>query len=68
MANTCESLINAVTRDKRKMLRGHTKANTLEPKGKGSGLGALNSPGVDGAPPAERRSLSHALWYLRATW
>jgi hypothetical protein len=30
------------------------------PKGEGSGVGAPNSPTTDGAPPAERRNLTHS--------
>jgi hypothetical protein len=32
----------------------------LGQKGKGSGMGAPNSPIADGEPPAERQNLTHA--------
>ena len=62
MANICEPLINVVTKNKPKVLICPTRANRLGPKGKGSGIGAPNSPVADGVPPAERRSLTHATW------
>jgi hypothetical protein len=55
MVNESEPLINVVNEDKRKRL-----IETLAPKGKGSGISVPNSPIADGAPPAERRDLTHA--------
>ena len=68
MVSICESLINVVTEDKPKVLgcsgiagqSNPARVHRLGPKGKGSGIGAPNSPIADGAPPAERRSLTHA--------
>ena len=60
MVNKCEPLINAVTENKPKVLTSPGKADRLGPKGKGSGIGAPNSPIADGVPPAERRNLTHA--------
>jgi hypothetical protein len=60
MVNICESLINAVSFNKPKMLISPRKAQRLEPKGKWSGIGDLTSPIADGVPPAERRDLTHA--------
>ena len=68
MVNICEPLINVVTEDKPKVLTGPARANRLGPKGKGSGIGAPNSPIADGVPPAEKRNLTHAVWYLHGTW
>jgi len=68
MVNRCKPLINVVMGDKPKVLTSFARADRLEPKGKGSGIGAPNSPIADGAPPAKRRNLSHALGYLHATW
>ncbi len=59
MANIGEPLINAVTLNKPKVLRVPKRNQRLGPKGKGPGIGALNSPIVDEAPPAKRRNLSH---------
>jgi len=53
MVNQCELLINVVICDKPKMLIG------LGQNGKGSGMGAPNSPIADGEPPAERQGLPH---------
>ena len=53
MVNICELLINVVTCDRPKVLIG------LSQNGKGSGMGAPNSPSADGEPPAERQSLTH---------
>ena len=53
MVNKCELLINVVNHDKPKMLTG------LSQNGKGSGMGAPNSPIADGEPPAERQDLTH---------
>ena len=58
MVNKCEPLINVVTENKPKVLTRPARANRLGPKGKGSGIGAPNSPIVDGVPPAERRNPS----------
>ena len=60
MVNICEPLINVVTENKPKVLTGPARANRLGPKGKGSGIGAPNSPIADVAPPAERRNLTYA--------
>jgi hypothetical protein len=60
MVNICESLINAVSRNKPKMLNSPRRADRLGPKGKWSGTGVLASPVVDVAPPAERRNLTYA--------
>lgn len=60
MVNRCEPLINVVIENKPKVLTSLARANRLGPKGKGSGIGAPNSPIADGAPPAERRNLTHA--------
>jgi len=68
MANICEPLINVVMENKPKVLISLTRAHRLGPKGKGASMGAPNSPIADVVPPAERRSLTHALWYLRGTW
>ena len=53
MVNARESLINVVTNDQPKVLRGWGQTGTW------SGLGAPNSPSADGVPPAERRDLTH---------
>lgn len=55
--NRCESLLNVVTANKPKGLTG------LNQNGKWSGVGAIKSPTVDAAPPAERRDLPQS-WYL----
>jgi hypothetical protein len=59
MVKTIEPLLNVVTRIKPKVLKVSARGRRLEPKGKGSGPGAPNSPGADGAPPAKRRNLTH---------
>ena len=70
MANICELLINVVTGNKPKVLdclqrqSNPTKVHRLEPKGKGSSIGAANSPIADVEPPAKRQSLTHAIWVL----
>jgi hypothetical protein len=70
MANTCEPLINVVMENKPKVLgclqrqSNLSKVHRLGPKGKGAGMGAPNSPIADVDPPAERRSLTHAVWLL----
>ena len=74
MVNICEPLINVVICDKPKVLgcsqavEPLTRVHRLGPKGKGSSIGAANSPIAEVAPPAERRDLTHALWYLHGTW
>jgi hypothetical protein len=61
MVNICEPLINVVIGDKPKVLRRLPQGDhRLGPKGKGSGMGAPNSPIADGEPPAERWNLTHA--------
>ncbi len=60
MVNIREPLINVVIEDKPKVLTSPRRAERLGPKGEGSGIGAHNSPIVDGEPPAKRRDLSHA--------
>ena len=60
MVNICEPLINVVTENKPKVLTSPGRADRLGPKGKGSGIGAPNSPIADGVPPAERWNLTHA--------
>jgi hypothetical protein len=70
MANICEPLINVVMENKPKVLGclqrqpNSTRVHRLGPKGKGSGMGVPNSPIADVAPPAKRRSLTHAVWVL----
>ena len=59
MVNICESLINAVSRNKPKMLNSPRRADRLEPKGKWSGTGVVASPVADVVPPADRRDLTH---------
>ena len=59
MVNIRESLINVVTEDKPKVLKSPRRADRLGPKGKGSRMGAPNSPIADGEPPAKRRDLTH---------
>ena len=68
MANPGEASLNVVTKDKPKVLlksgvrrarRGAASESGLGQKGMGSGPGAPNSPGADGAPPAKRRGLNH---------
>ena len=54
MGNICESLINAVMRNKPKMLIG------LDQKVGGQVQVFPNSPDADLAPPAERRDLTHS--------
>jgi hypothetical protein len=69
MVNICEPLINVVNENKPKVLKWLPKeAHRLRPKGEGSGMSALNSLVADVVPPAERRDLTHALWYLHGTW
>jgi hypothetical protein len=59
MANISELLVNVVRLNKPKVLRASTRGHRLGPKGKGPGMGAHQSPIVDEASPAERRSLTH---------
>ena len=66
--NTCEPLINVVMRNKPKVLISPARAYRLGPKGKRPGIGANLSSIADVVPPAERRNLPHALWYLHGTW
>jgi len=58
--NKSEPLINVINLNKPKVLTVPTRSHRLEPKGKGSGIGALQSPIVDGAPPVKRRNLTHS--------
>ena len=61
MVNIYEPLINVVSCDKPKVLTWLPKeAHRLEPKGKGSSMGAPNSSITDVVPPAERRNLTYA--------
>jgi hypothetical protein len=59
MVNPGEPLINVVTSNKPKVLTVSDRNHRLEPKGKGSGNGAKNSPFADDVPSAKRRDLSH---------
>ena len=74
MVNICEPLINVVNENKPKVLdcswavEPLNKVHRLGPKGKGSSMSAPNSLIADVVPPAERRDLTHALWYLHGTW
>ena len=61
MVNIREPLINVVIEDKPKVLKSLRRADRLGPKGKRSGIGAPNSPIVDGEPPAKRRDPSATL-------
>lgn len=63
-----EPLLNVVNENKAKVLSVLKRNHRLGPtgaltgsarEGKGSSPGAPNSPGANGAPPAERRNLSH---------
>jgi hypothetical protein len=58
--NRREPLINVVNLNKPKVLKVSTRNHRLGPKGKGSGIGALQSPIVDVALPAKRRNLTHS--------
>jgi hypothetical protein len=70
MANICELLVNVVKENKPKVLdclqrqSNPTKVHRLGPKGKGSGIGARNSPIADVELPAKRQSLTHAIRVL----
>jgi hypothetical protein len=68
MVNKCEPLINVVIENKPKVLICPARTYRLEPKGKGSRIGAPNSPIADDVPPAERRNLTHVVWYSCGTW
>ena len=59
MVKTSEPLINVVNENKSKVLSVPERNHRLGPKGKGSGIGAPNSPIADDVPPAERRNLTH---------
>jgi hypothetical protein len=59
MVKTSEPLINVVNENKPKVLRVPARNRRLGPKGKGPGIGAVNSPIADGALPAKRRNLTH---------
>ena len=59
MVKTTEPLINVVNENKPKVLKVSARDRRLEPKGKGSGIGAPNSPIADGVPPVKRRNLTH---------
>ncbi len=59
MVNIREPLINVVSLNKSKVLRVPKRNHRLGPKGKGPGIGALNSAIVDEASPVKRRNLSH---------
>jgi hypothetical protein len=59
MVNPGEPLLNVVNENKPKVLSVPKRNRRLGPKGTGSSPGGPNSPGADGAPPAERRNLSH---------
>jgi hypothetical protein len=70
MANICELLINVVIENKPKVLgypQGQPnpeRVHRLGPKGKGSSMGAPNSPIADVELPAKRQSLTHAIRVL----
>ena len=59
MVKTSEPLLNVVNENKPKVLSVSKRNHRLGPKGKGSGIGAVESPIVDEASPVERRNLSH---------
>jgi hypothetical protein len=60
MVKTSEPLINVVILNKPKVLRVPARNHRLGPKGKGSSIGAPNSPSADDAPSAKRRNLTHS--------
>ena len=61
MVKRCEPLLNVVTESKPKVLRSFRKKLVgLGQNGKGTRLGAPNSPSADEVPPAVRWSLSHS--------
>ncbi len=62
MVNRGEPLLNVVTENKPKRLK--CVAHRLGPKGKGSSIGAANSPIADVGLPAKRQSLTHAIRVL----
>jgi hypothetical protein len=59
MVKTSEPLLNVVNENKPKVLKVSARDHRLGPKGKGSGIGASNSPIADAAPSAKRRNLTH---------
>ena len=59
MVKTSEPLLNVVNENKPKVLKISARGRRLGPKGKGTGIGAPNSPIADGELPAERRNLTH---------
>jgi len=60
MVKRCEPLLNVVTESKPKVLRSFPKKLVgLGQNGKGTRLGAPNSPSADEVPPAKRRNLTH---------
>ena len=67
MVNIREPLINVVIGNKPKVLTRLARADRLGPKDTGSSIGAPNSPIADDVPPAKRRDLIHAGWYLHGT-
>jgi hypothetical protein len=65
MVNKREPLLNVVSLNKPKVLKVPDRNDRLGPKGRGPGIGALQSPIVDEAPPVKRRNLTHSnqvLW------
>jgi hypothetical protein len=75
MVSIRESLINVVTEDKPKVLgcsgsagqSNPARVHRLGPKGKGSGIGAPNSPIADGVPPGgEAEPNPRGYWH--ETW
>ena len=59
--NICESLINVVRGDKPKVLTCLTRVHRLGPKRQVVRLEASKSSTADGAPPANRRDLTHSV-------
>jgi hypothetical protein len=60
MVNRGEPLLNVVNLNKPKVLRVPTRNYRLGPKGKGPGIGALQSPIVDVASSVKKRNLTHS--------
>ena len=61
MVNKSESLLNVVRLNKPKVLMCfHKKHEGLGQKGKGPGIGVVESPIVDAGSSAERRNLTHS--------
>ena len=58
MVNISKPLINVVNLNKPKVLTVSARNHRLGPKGEGTGIGTLQSPIVDAAPPAKRRNLT----------